>query len=294
MRPVAIYIGVAVLLAAVLFGVLRTDSTGLFHRGSRPSAHADRAPAGLAPARAAAPVAAADAERAIDAALAGSELKAENERLRSANRDLQNRLVAVLNWILANFRGKYPLPETYMSKLQVAAVTDDFTVHPELAELLKVTPGEEQKINDALAYARDYLSKIEAAIIEITNPRPDKVILHIPTFSEDGKLLQEDLYTALEITLGENRFDRLLDVSETGLKSSFAQFGEASRTMVFELVYGDENEMPQLKIKDGWVMEIGPNTRAVTATESVVTNLPVKYSAYLTWLPDYVAVYSRN
>lgn len=241
---------------------------------------------------AAAPATPVEAERAIDDRLADADLEAENTRLRSQNRDLQNRLVAVLNWILANFRGTYPLPESYMSKLQVTPVSEDYTLHPELARLLKVSPAEEQKINDALAYASDYLGKIEAAIVQVTNPRPDKVILHIPTFAEDGKILQDDLYTALEITLGEDRFDRLLDVSETGLKSSFAQFGEASRTMVFELVYGADGEAPLLKIKDGWVMEIGPNTRTVTATESVVTNLPVKYNPYLAWLPDYVAAYS--
>lgn len=219
-------------------------------------------------------------------------LTEENRALRQENQTLQARLIAVLNWMLTNFRGKYPLPENFMSKVQLTPLTEDFALHPDVVELLKITPEEEQNINDVLAYARKYLSDIEAAIITVTNPRPDKAILNIPTFAEDGKALQQDLYDALQVTLGANRFDRFLKVSEPGLKSSFYQFGEASRTMVFELVYEDGQEMPQLKIKDGWVVELGPNMRQVTATESFVTNLPSQYLNYLAWLPDYVAMYA--
>lgn len=215
-------------------------------------------------------------------------LSRENQRLRSEYAQLQGRLVAVLNWILANFRGKYPVGENYMSKLQITPLNDDFTLHPEARDFLQITAGEEAKINDAMGYARDVLAEIEAAIITVTNPRPDKVVLHIPRFEEEGQVLRDDLYSALEITLGANRFDRFIQVSESGLKSNFCQFGEAARTMVFELQYSDGEPAPLLRIKDGWVVDIGPNAQMVTATESVVTNLPGKYNQYASWLPAYV------
>jgi hypothetical protein len=227
-----------------------------------------------------------------DLAIKVSRLNEENLKLRTQNDELQNRLVAVLNWILANFKGKYPVSETYMSKLQIAPLTEDYTLHPEVLNFLKVTPDEEQKMNDAFAYARQTLEKIEATILAVTNPRPDKVILHIPAFAEDGKVLQADLYAALDATLGQDRFDRFLQVSATGLKQSFYQFGEASRTMVFELAYKSNSTTPQLKIKDGWVIELGLNSRQVTAVESYVTNLPSKYNAYLAWLPEYIGKYA--
>ena len=232
------------------------------------------------------------ADPVADLAIKASRLNEENMRLRTENSKLQGRLVAVLNWILANFKGKYPLSEAHMSKLQIPPLTDDYTLHPDALDFLKVTADEEQKMNDAFAYARQTLEEIEAAIITVTNPRPDKVILHIPAFPEDGKALQEDLYAALDSTLGQDRFDRFLQVSESGLKQSFYQFGEASRTMVFELAYEDNSSTPQLKVKDGWVIDLGSNSRQVTAVESYVTNLPTKYNAYLAWLPDYVGMYA--
>jgi hypothetical protein len=287
--------------AGVLFALLLGDSLGLFsgRSAARPSSMAELAtgrtvsgqPVGRGANRledgtfgAADPV----AELAIKA----SQLNEENLKLRTQNSDLENRLVAVLNWILTNFKGKYPLSEAHMSKLQIPPLTDDYTLHPDALDFLKVTPDEEQKVNDAFAYAHQTLAEIEAAIITVTNPRPDKVVLHIPAFPEDGKLLQEDLYSALDTTLGQDRFDRFLQVSESGLKQSFYQFGEASRTMVFELAYESNSTSPRLKVKDGWVIDLGPSSRQVTAVESYVTNLPAKYNAYLAWLPEYVGMYA--
>jgi hypothetical protein len=288
--------------AGIIFALLLGDSLGFFggRSGAKPSSSIESKNTGRASPdqpvggteRQSDESAFGAADPVADLAIKASRLNEENLRLRTQNSELQNRLVAVLNWILANFKGKYPLSETHMAKLQIPPLTDDYTLHPDALDFLKVTQDEEQKVNDAFAYARQTLGEIEAAIITVTNPRPDKVILHIPTFPEDGKLLQEDLYAALDTTLGQDRFDRFLQVSESGLKQNFYQFGEASRTMVFELAYENNSTTPQLKIKDGWVIDLGPNSRQVTAVESFVTNLPPKYNAYLAWLPEYVGMYA--
>jgi len=288
--------------AGILFALLVGDSLGLFgsRSGENPSASVElRNPGRVLSAQPVGRTAKRSEESTFgaadpvaDLAIKASRLNEENLSLRTQNSELQGRLVAVLNWILANFKGKYPLSEAHLSKLQIPPLTDDYTLHPDALDFLKVTADEEQKVNDAFAYARQVLGEIEAAIITVTNPRPDKVILHIPTFAEDGKLLQENLYASLDMTLGQDRFDRFLQVSESGLKQNFYQFGEASRTMVFELAYEDNSTTPQLKIKDGWVIDLGPNSRQVTAVESFVTNLPPKYNAYLAWLPEYVGTYA--
>ncbi len=294
-KTTTFYVVSAVAGAGILFALLLGDFPA-GRDGDRPPAVSDlRNDSRTPPARLVAEPsrqAPAGTTGAADLAVRASQLNEENLRLRTQNDELQNRLVAVLNWILANFRGKYPLSEAHMAKLQIPPLTDDYALHPDAMDFLKVTPDEEQKVNDAFAYAHQTLKEIEAAIITVTNPRPDKVILHIPTFPEDGKMLQEDLYAALDTTLGQDRFDRFLQVSETGLKQSFYQFGEASRTMVFELAYDSTSTTPQLKIKDGWVIDLGPNSRQVTAVESYVTNLPPTYNAYLAWLPEYVGMYA--
>lgn len=235
---------------------------------------------------AAAELASRSPEHAREVQIRIAALQEENRRLATETADLRQRLSAVLNWILTNFRGKYPLPEPLFDRLQITPVTEDYTLHPDVAALFKITPEEEQKINDIFAYARTYLQQIEAALLTVTSPRPDKIILHIPPFVEHGQALREDLYAALEITLGPNRFDRFLRVTESGLKSSFYRFGEASRTLVFELVYAGDAQPPQLKIKDGWIVETGPNQRTIEAVESTVTNVPPQYAAYTAWLPE--------
>ena len=299
MKTTTFYVTSAMAGAGILFALLMGDSLGFFAGWSAANSSASTE---LKNASAGQSVGWSDprigksasgaVDPVADLAAKASQLNEENVRLRTQNNELKSRLVSVLNWILENFRGKYPLSEAHMAKLQIPPMTDDYTLHPDALSFLKVTPDEEQKVNDAFAYARQTLDEIEAAIITVTNPRPDKVILHIPTFPEDGKVLQEDLYAALDTTLGQDRFDRFLQVSESGLKQSFYQFGEASRTMVFELAYDSESTTPQLKIKDGWVIDLGPNSRQVTAVESFVTNLPAKYNGYLAWLPDYVGMYA--
>ncbi|MBP7829060.1 MAG: hypothetical protein KA248_04000 [Kiritimatiellae bacterium] len=292
--------GLMVLGAGLLFALLIGSSLGWFERSRgaparpaapavRPSASVPRpGPAAAEPTASYTPasVRAASDREADPRATRLRELELENRRLNGEVQDLRGRLVGVLNWVLTNFKGTYPLPETFMARLQVPPVTEDFTLHPEAAALIKVTPEEEQKINDIFAYARSYLAEIEAAMLTVTSPRPDKVILHIPPFAEDGAALREDMYAAMEITLGPDRFDRFIKVSEAGLKSSFYRFGEASRTLVFELVYAGAGEPPRLKIKDGWIMETAPGGKEITAVESTVTNLPAGYAAYSPWLPD--------
>jgi hypothetical protein len=302
-KTTTFYVTSAVAGAGIIFALLMGDSLGLFGgcSGAKPLVsmewkNAGRAslekPVGRTANKRSEQSVVGAVDLTSDPVIKASRLNEENLKLRTRNNELQNRLVAVLNWILANFKGKYPVSETSLSKLQSAPLTEDYTLHSEALNFLKVTPDEEQKMNDAFAYARQTLEDIEAIILTVTNPRPDKVILHIPSFPEDGKVLREDLYAALDATLGQDRFDRFLQVSETGLKQSFYQFGEASRTMVFELAYKSNSTAPQLKIKDGWVIELGSNSRQVTAVESYVTNLPPKYHSYLAWLPEYVGRYS--
>jgi hypothetical protein len=198
----------------------------------------------------------------------------------------------VLNWILVNFRGKFPLPEPLFARVKLAPMVDGALLNPEVSALLKLSQDEEERMNDAFAFAFEYLREIEAALLTVANPKPGKVILHIPTFEEDGSFLRNDLYSALEATLGRPRFDRFLKVTEDGLKENFYQFGKASRTMVFEMTYVGDDPRPQLMIKDGYVVEIGPNARSVTAVESIVTNLPARYAAYMAWLPEYMSAYA--
>ena len=294
----------AALLAAVFLGlVLIVSSSSSPELFSRHQAYAaptpsrldgpDERPSGLRATSSSAvniiPVATVQAPPAVDRAL-----QEENRRLSADNQQLQGQLKDLYAWVLVNFRGKYPVPETFMSKLRIVPVNDDYTLNPELAEFLRVTSEEEEQINKALQTSAQSLQSIETATISVRSPRPDKVILSIPAFEQEGKVLQEDLYAALEGTLGGGRFDRLIQVAEQDLCASFYHFGEASRTMIFELADNGGTGPSQLIIRDAWIVPDGAQSRTIEAHESTVTNLPAHYRTYVAWLPESFTSFSAE
>lgn len=219
-------------------------------------------------------------------------LQRENRRLANENQAVRGKLNDVLSWILQNFRGTYPLPESYFSRLDVPSLQEDFSLHPELADLVRATPEEKEKINDALGTASAILREVELTTSSVRTTRPDKVILTIPSFPEQGRYLRDDLYASIQSALGRDRFDRFLKAGETDLRGKFYEFGEASRTIIFELVDSPSGDFPDLVIRDAYVIPAGEREHEIRARESVVTNLPRGYRPFLAVLPDYMAGYA--
>jgi hypothetical protein len=214
-------------------------------------------------------------------------LRGENHALIEERNKLKSQLVDVLNWILANFKGKYPLPERLVPRLRLSPVSEDITLNKEVVEMLRITPTEEASINQAFYTTRVFLDQMEAALMTVQESRDDKVILHVPSFEREGEMVREDLYLVLERALGSERFSRFLMVSENEMTTSFQKFGGLARTIVFEVVMADDGQTPLLKIRDGWIEEVAPNEKVITATEQVVKEIPDKYLAYIDWIPPH-------
>jgi hypothetical protein len=167
-------------------------------------------------------------------------------------------------------------------------VNGDFSLNPEVADLLNITQEEEIVLNDAFQATRLYLAEMEATLATISEERPDKVVVHIPAHGEEGALIREDLLLALEATLGDERFDRFMDVAQHEMESSFVHFGKQAHTIIFEMVYPEDPEAaPLLSIKDGWVEQQGPDRKVVNATQITVPEMPEEYLAYLDWINRY-------
>lgn len=256
-------------------------------------ASAGAAPALAAPAAAGAPAtraAAADGDLAARLAL-----EQQHRELVASHRAVSKQYEELANWVLTNMRGRFPLKERFVSRLRFSPVTEDFAVHPDLAEFLGVNEQEQGLLNDALAYGRDSMGALETTYLSVTQVAPDSVTLYIPPYEQEGAAVRDDLYRALETVLGRPRFDRLLEISEEELVRSYHYFGTAARTMMFQLTpSGQDDEPPYLTIHDGWVVPTGPGTRESKATESAVRELPKAYDAYLAWLPDFVQAYTRR
>ena len=217
------------------------------------------------------------------------QLETENARLRS-------RLEDMLNWILDNVRGTYPLPETQMANLRVAPAGDDLAVSEDLVQLLRLNEEEIGRIDAAFLGTESVLREIEAENISVDNPADRQVVLNIPPYAEEGRMVREDLYGELEKTLGAARFNRLLQVGETGLEEAFEYFGEADRTLLFEELVDSGSGNSQLFVRDERVLpdKDDPLRHDVTASERVVTELPEEYYPYWDWLPDYVTRFARS
>lgn len=217
------------------------------------------------------------------------QLEMENVRLRA-------RLDDMLNWILDNVRGTFPLPEGQMANLRLAPVDTNMAVSDDLVQLLRLNDEEVDRLDAAFLGTKSLLRDLEAENISVDNPTESQVVLNIPPYAEDGQLVREELYGELKQTLGAARFDRFLQVAGLGLDEQFEHFGEVDRTLLFEAVRDAVSGDSQLFVRDERVVpnRDDPLRQDITASERIVTELPQEYHPYWSWLPETVTRFARR
>lgn len=264
-------------------------------------APASRSVAAAAPAPPAAPAAAlrslppaAPAAPAPEAA--ARELERKAFRLEMENAKLRGRLDDMLNWILDNVRGTFPLPDHQMANLRVVPCDTNLEVSADLAEVLRLDDAEIDRLGTAFIGTRAVLQELETEKISVDQPAEKQVVLTIPPYAEEGQFVREELYVELKRALGPARFDRFLQIAEAGLEEQFEHFGEVDRTLEFEEVTDAASGAAQLFVRDERVLpsKDDPLRQDITASERLVTELPDEYYAYWNWLPDYVTRFARN
>ena len=217
-------------------------------------------------------------------------------RLEMENAKLRARLDDMLNWILDNVRGTFPLPEGQLANLRVVPVDTNMQTSADLAEVLRLSDEEIDKLDTAFLGTRSVLQELETEKISVDQPAEKQVVLNIPPYAEEGELVREELYGELKRTLGAGRFDRFLQVAEAGLDEKFEYFGNADRTLEFEEVTDAVSGAAQLYVRDERALpsKDDPLRQDITASERLVTELPAEYYAYWNWLPEYVTRFARN
>ena len=240
-------------------------------------------PAPAAPAPAAAPA-------------ADRELERKAFRLEMENAKLRARLDDMLNWIIDNVRGTFPLPDHQMANLRIAPVDTNLATSADLAEILRLDDEEIFLLDSAFLGTRSVLRELEAEKISVDRPAEKQTVLSIPPYADEGELVREELYVELKRTLGAGRFDRFLQIAAAGLDESFDHFGAADRTLEFEEVTDVATGEAQLYVRDERVLpnKDDPRRQDVVASERLVVELPGEYVAYWNWLPEYVTRYARN
>ena len=296
------------ILAGILFlaSLSVMGSWWLSASDSGPRPTAESVPATPEPARGQAPAAAAVrslAARRLEPVAAVSansleinQLQRKAYALETENAKLRGRLHDMLNWMLENVRGTFPLPEAQMANLRLVPVDENMAVSDDLAEVLRLSDQELDTLDATFSGTRTVLRELEAEKISVAEPGENQVVLSIPPYAEEGQVVREELYGALKQTLGAGRFDRFLQVAEAGLDERFDYFGEADRTLEFEAVQDAASGDPQLFVRDERVRpnKEDPLRQDITASERIVTELPDEYYPYRSWLPDYVTRFARN
>jgi len=211
-----------------------------------------------------------------------------NQALLAENAELEGKFNKMVQWMVDNYRGKYPLPERLVSKLRITPLNENNELNPDLIEMLKMTDQEKVLVQDIFDYMRENITETELDNALITDQKPDQITFSIPTYTDKGLALKEDLYLTLENTLGSPRFDRMVDVAGQDMREQFHYFGEASRTLTFEIVRPQKegDHPPYLLIRDGWVVPEGDSVRLTKVTEKAVTQLPQSYQAYKEFFPE--------
>lgn len=230
------------------------------------------------------------------AAAASSGLERKAFQLEMENARLRSRLDDMLNWILDNVRGTYPLPEHQMANLKIDPVDQDMAVSADLAQLLRLNDEEIERLDTAFLGTRSVLQELGNENIVVKEPAENQVVLNIPPYPEAGRQVREELYGELKKTLGPARFDRFMQVAETALEQRLDYFGQADRTVGFETVEDAASGNAQLFVRDERVVpnKDNPLRQDIAAFEQVVTELPEEYYAYWNWLPDYVTRFARS
>lgn len=217
------------------------------------------------------------------------QLEADNVRLRA-------RLDDMLNWIVANVRGTYPLPENQMANLRLDPVDGEMGVSEDLIQLLRLDEEEIGRLDAAFEGSRATLMEMETENIQVDQPDENQVKLNIAPFPEEGRAVREDLIGELRSTLGAARFTRFLQVAERGMDEQFDYFGDVDRTLLFEAMDDEATGAAQLYVRDERVIpnREDPMRYDVVATERVVTALPEEYYPYWNWLPEAVTRFHRS
>jgi hypothetical protein len=221
----------------------------------------------------------------------------ENPRFRelqTAHRAVSRQYEELANWVLNNMRGRFLLKDALVKNVKISPLTEDFQLHPELADFLDINAKEQSLLEDALDYGRAAMLAMEGQFLSVTQFTPDRVAVHIPPYEKEGATMQRDLYDAMETVLGAERFGRMLTAGEQDLIKKYHYFGAATRTLIFQLMEDPQpDQPPYLVIRDGWILPDGPSQRTMQIAEASVRELPRDYVPYLQWLPDFVAAYAR-
>lgn len=224
----------------------------------------------------------AEENEALRAAI--GQLETANGRLDEENRSLRGHLSGVLNWVLDNFRGRYAVPEHLVGRMDVPSITDEFELHDDLADLLRMAPAERARINEAFLGARAMVEAAESEVMRASVLSSDSAMVEIPLYEERGEEVRRHLLAALDSALGTNRSPWAAAAARRDLERKFGDFGQSARTIYFEIVMAGDGKGPVARIHDRRERVLEDGRRQIESTELEAADIPDEYARFFSVL----------
>lgn len=134
--------------------------------------------------------------------------------------------------------GLLAVSEASLASLRVDAIGFDGNLSEEVIEFFSLDSGEAERLNQALANARESLSAMELDRMETIRATPEELVLLIPAFEEEGLKEEAALRNAFIRELGEQDGELLWNFTERRDRPGgdyWHGFGRVSRELTFRL-----------------------------------------------------------
>jgi hypothetical protein len=154
--------------------------------------------------------------------------------------------------------------------LGVQALDENLKVTPAMVDILKLSPQEQQAIEQHLAQIQEETQKFEDSKMVLVKQSGNSVTYEIPTYSE-GKELKTRLADLLAADIGGERAELFMTNSGTAIASQFSNFGEQKSQI--EITQTDR--LGTCQIKESYFNSDGVATS--TLTRSGVSDLPQRW-----------------
>jgi hypothetical protein len=198
-----------------------------------------------------APSASGDSEKATGTAASSLSPTAEGRERIEANtllsdriQELEKELADQKNDRAAILADRLAFVKKFPNQLGISSFGEDLKVTPAMAEFLKLSPQEQEALEQHLAQIQGEIKKIEQAKITLVKQDDNSVTYEIPAYPE-GKALKDQLNSLVTADIGDERASVFLGDSKWEFNEAFSGFGEGKTDI--QITQTDQNkDLPYL------------------------------------------------
>ncbi|GEM_PF-2133536 len=188
-------------------------------------------------------------------------IRKENADLLTQNRRLQKEIENLKKQPAEGLVASIP-----SNAIHTPIVTKKWQVPTELAQVLELTKEEQEQMNAIYKAIRDSIKQMTRNRATIKESTPDHVTINVSPFPEEGKKIQEQLYSSIQPLLGPDRFTLFKELNEHEklgeYENPFYRIGTLNRTVTFSIKNSAYGLPLSYSINDRASSNLSPETGA--------------------------------